>query len=115
MKTSTAVRNNALKMMQPDVIKTFLFTYIYLCYLYISRHSRSPRSRDLINNSAVARLVARGIMHITGSHNIHNIRFMRFLCQRIPQEDHKVNLIVLDLRSQLLFSSQMTCQIFMNI
>ena len=31
-------------------------------YLYISRHSRSPLSRDLINNSAVAKFVANGIL-----------------------------------------------------
>ena len=41
---------------------------LYSNYLYTSRQSKSPRSSDLINISAVAKLVAKGILCI--SHNL---------------------------------------------
>ena len=40
----------------------FIVTLFFLSYLYISRHSRSPLSSALTNNSAVARFVASGIL-----------------------------------------------------
>ena len=54
-------------------------------------------------------------MHITQAHYIAYIRLMCLGCQGIPQEDHQVDLIVFDLGSNLLFTTQMPRKIFVNI
>ena len=53
-------------------------------------------------------------MHITQTDYIIDIRFMHLWCQRIAQKDNKVDLIVFDLCTDLLFSPEMTGQIFME-
>ena len=54
-------------------------------------------------------------MNITKSHYVIYIRFMRLGSQRISQENNQINLIMLDLSTDLLLSSQMAGKKFMNI
>ena len=54
-------------------------------------------------------------MRITQADDISHIRFMRFGCQRVPQEDNQINLILLDLCADLLLPAQMSGQVLMNI
>ena len=54
-------------------------------------------------------------MHITQAHYIAYIRLMGLGCQWIPQKDHQIDLVVFDLCTDLLFSSQMSSKIFVYI
>ena len=49
-------------------------------------------------------------MRITQPHHIIHVRLMLFRIQRIAQKNHKVYLIVLNLRSNLLLAPQMSRQ-----
>ena len=53
-------------------------------------------------------------MNITEADNIINIWLMRLRRQRIAQENQQIDLIVFDLCAELLGTSQMTRQIFME-
>ncbi len=53
-------------------------------------------------------------MDIAHSHYIIDIRLMGLGGKRIPKENDQIDLIVLDLRADLLGATKMTCQIFMD-
>lgn len=50
------------------------------------------------------------IVHIAKFNNVIDIRFVRTGCQRISEKDEQIYIIVLNLGSELLFSTQMSCQ-----
>ena len=54
-------------------------------------------------------------MDIAESHRLVDIRLVGLRLQRVSQEDHKIDIIVLDLSSHLLFPAKMTRQEFMDV
>ena len=55
-------------------------------------------------------------MNIAKSHDVIDIRLMLLaVAERIPEKNNKINLIVLDLRADLLLSAQMSGEELVNI
>ena len=55
-------------------------------------------------------------MNIAKSHDVIDIRLMLLaVAERIPEKNNKINLIVLDLRTDLLLSAQMSGEELVNI
>ena len=53
-------------------------------------------------------------MFVAETHNIVDIRLVRLGSQRVTKKDQKINLIMLDLGSQLLASAQMAGKILVD-
>ena len=53
-------------------------------------------------------------MYITEIYDIVYVRLMLLRLNRITKKNDQVNLVMLDLSTQLLFAAKMACQEFMN-
>ncbi len=84
-------------------------------YLYISRHSKSPLSKDLINSSALARFVANGILCISHKRITLLTSGSWALGASGSRKDHHDRSRCVRSCTDLLFSSQMSSKIFVYI